>query len=299
MSQTYKTCVLIVRETVKRYQDDQIGRWAAAIAFYAVFSVGPLLVIATAIAGFVFDGQQVMEFVGTYLGHIIGDSTRDFVVDLVNNWQNETKGILATLIGLGTLFWGAYRLFLALQDSLNVVWSVRARRGLSARDWLKLRLAPFLMILIVAVLLLASMLVSVFFSGVQRFFSQTLFIPAGFVTLGNIAISMTLLTVLTAAVFRVLPDVELTWRDVILGAALTSLVFAFGNTLIGFYLGHTSTTSIFGASGSLVALLFWVYFSAQIFFAGAELTRVMLERKGRMPAPQSHALRVERVANHD
>ncbi|AWV89606.1 YihY/virulence factor BrkB family protein [Bradymonas sediminis] len=297
MRQKYKVLLEIARETTKRYQDDQVGRMAAAIAFYAVFSVAPLLVIATAVAGFVFDEQQVMDFVGRYLGHIIGGSTRDFIVELINNWQDEKKGILATLVGLGTLFWGAYRLFMALQDSLNVIWSVRPRRGLSVREWLKLRLAPFLMILLVALLLLLSMMVSIFFSGLQRFFSQTLTIPSGLITLGNIAISVTLLTVLTTAVFRVLPDVELKWRDVFSGAALTSLVFAMGNSLIGFYLGHTSTTSIFGASGSLVALLFWVYFSAQIFFAGAEFTRVNLERSGRMPAPQRHAIRVKRVVN--
>src|SRR5690554_4648691 len=126
--QKYRVVLEIARETTKRYQDDQVGRMAAAIAFYAVFSVAPLLVIATAVAGFVFDEQQVMDFVGRYLGHIIGGSTRDFIVDLINNWQDEKKGILATLVGLGTLFWGAYRLFMALQDSLNVIWSVRPRR---------------------------------------------------------------------------------------------------------------------------------------------------------------------------
>lgn len=288
----------VLRETIKRYRDDQVGTMAASIAFYAVFSVAPLLVIATAVAGFVFDEQQAMDFVGRYLGQLVGGSTRDFVVNLVDNWQNQASGVVATLVGLGTLFWGAYRLFMALQNSLNVIWSVRPRRDLNLREWLKLRLAPFFMILTVALLLLISMLVSVFFAGVEHFFAQTLPIPSALVNLVNIVLSMALLTLLTAAVFKVLPDVDLRWRQVLGGAALTALVFALGNSAIGFYLGHTSTTSIFGASGSLVALLFWVYFSAQIFFAGAELTRVVTERRGQLAAPQNHAIRVERVERH-
>jgi membrane protein len=284
----------VIRKTVERFREDNAERLAASIAFYAVFSVAPLLIIATAIAGFIFDEKQAMAEVAAYLERFAGASSRDYIVSLVNNWQDKSTGLFATIVGLGTLFWGAYRLFMALQDSLNMIWEVRPRRNLKPREWLRLRLAPFLMILITGLLLLASMLASVLLSAVERFFANTFPVPAVLVNLGNFAVSMVIIFVLTAAVFKILPDVELRWRDVWVGAALTAFLFVIGKSLIGFFLGHTSTTSIFGAAGSLVALLFWVYFSAQIFFAGVEFTQVYIAWRGVDVPPQKHAIRVRR-----
>lgn len=292
----FKSMWEVARTTYRRYSDDNAGRLAAAVAFYAVFSIAPLLIIATAVAGFIFDEQDVHWQVASYLEQFVGPASRDFVVELIQNWQKRSSGVLATIIGLGTLSWGAYRLFTALQDLLNMIWQVRPRRGLTAREWLRLRLVPFGMVLVVGLLLLASMVALALLSAMQRFFAGFLPVSVGLASLGDFVVSILLMTGLVAAVFKILPDVVLQWRQVWGGAALTAFMLVLGKSAIALYLGHTSITSIFGASGSLVALLFWVYFSAQIFFVGAEFTQVSLAHRGVEIVPKPHAMRAPRRA---
>lgn len=298
MNQRVKSVWVVLRDTYEEYSRDNASNLAASIAFYAVFSVAPLLIIATAIAGFVFGKQGAEAEVAEYLADYTNPQTQQFILDLVANWQDTATGIVATIIGVGTLIWGAYRLFMALQSSLNMIWAVRPRRDLGFKDWVRMRLMPFGMVVLVGLLLLASMLASAVLSALQQFFAHAFPIPPGLANFVNFVISFGLLTVLFAAVFKVLPDVVIRWRDVWIGAAMTAFLFAVGKSFIGLYLGHTSTTSIFGAAGSLVALLFWVYFSAQIFFVGAEFTQVYARHQGKNIVPDKRAVRVEAVSDH-
>lgn len=287
----------LVRDTYLEFIDDNASRLAAAIAFYAVFSVAPLFVIVIGLAGLVFGDQVARAEVADYLQQFLGPDMREFVLQLVERWQDKGSGILATAIGLATLIWGAYRLFIALQDTLNMIWNVRQKRKLSIKSWIVSRLMPFSMVIIIGLLLLVSLLASATLSTVNEFFSHILPVPPILLSGTNFLVSLALITVLFASIFKVLPDVEIAWRDVWVGAGLTSLLFVIGKSLIGFYLGHTSTTSIFGAAGSLVALLFWVYFSAQIFFVGAEFTQVFSRKKGQTIRPDKNAVRIVRHAD--
>lgn len=289
-----KTAWTILRETFEAYARDNAARLAASIAFYAVFSVAPILIIATAIAGFIFGDEVALAEIAVELDRITSPATREYIFALVERWQDTTSGVLATVIGFGTLLWGAYRLFMALQDTLNMIWNVRPRAKIGIKKWMRMRLLPFVMVILIGLLLLASMLVTAALAALGRFFGEFFPIPTFVADLSNFVVWFALLTGLFAAAFKILPDVTVKWRDVWIGAALTSFLFSIGRTLIGLYLAHTSTTSIFGAAGSLVALLFWVYFSAQIFFWGAEFTQVWARHLGERIEPERDAVRDSR-----
>jgi membrane protein len=292
MKQRLKTVWKIVWETYQAYARDKAARLAAAIAFYAIFSVAPLLIIATALAGFVFGDQLAHAEIADYLGQMTSVDTQEYIFELVERWQDTSSGILATVIGLATLFWGAYKLFMALQDTLNMIWNVRPREDLGVKEWLRLRLVPFSMVIFIGLLLLISMLVTAVLSMVQQFFADFIAMPTMLVNVSNFLVSFVIVTAAFGAAFKILPDVKIQWRDVWAGALLTAFLFVVGKSLIGVYLGHTSTTSIFGAAGSLVALLFWVYFSAQIFFLGAEFTQVYARHRGAHIEPNTGSMLV-------
>jgi membrane protein len=294
MKQRLKTVWKIVWDTYQAFARDNAARLAAAIAFYAIFSVAPLLIIATAIAGFVFGDKLAYAEIADYLGRMTSVETQQYIFELVDRWQDTTSGVLATIIGVVTLLWGAYKLFMALQDTMNMIWNVRPREDLGVKGWIRLRLVPFSMVLFIGLLLLVSMLVTAVLSTVQEFFADFFTVPATLVNFSNFFVSFLVITVAFGAAFKILPDVQIHWRDVWAGALLTALLFVIGKSLIGVYLGQTSTTSIFGAAGSLVALLFWVYFSAQIFFLGAEFTQVYARHRGANILPDKDAVRVRK-----
>jgi membrane protein len=298
MKMWLKTAWSIAWQTYQAYARDNAARLAAAIAFYAIFSVAPLFIIATAIAGFVLGDKLAQAEVASYLGRLTNVETQQYILELVSRWQNTTSGVFATIIGVATLLWGGYKLFMALQDTLNMIWNVRPRANLGIKGWIRLRLVPFAMVLCIGLLLLTSMLATAVLSALERFVSDIFPVPSMLVNFANFAISFGIVTVAFAAAFKILPDVEIEWRDVWVGATLTAFLFAVGKSLIGLYLGYTSTTSIFGAAGSLVALLFWVYFSAQIFFLGAEFTQIFARRAGKRIKPDKDAVRITRT-EHD
>ncbi len=297
--QRLETAWKLIRETFAAYIRDNAARLAAAIAFYAVFSVAPILIIAAAIAGFVFGDKVALTELAAHLDRFTGPETREYVLGLVSRWQDRTTGLWATIIGAATLFWGAYKLFMALQDTLNMIWNVRPRADLGIKSWIRMRLVPFGMVIVIGLLLLSSMLATAVLSALEKFVAHVFPVPPMLVNFANFTIWLAVLTVLFAAAFKILPDVKIRWRDVWIGAAMTSFLFSVGRSLIGMYLGYTSTTPIFGAAGSLVALLFWVYFSAQIFFLGAEFTQVYARHRGERIVPEKDAVRVERSSRQD
>jgi membrane protein len=299
MGEKAKAVFGLIWATVQEYMEDKGPQLAAALAFYTLFSAAPLVIIATALTGLFFGREVAREEVLSYLEDFGGVETRQYILELIERWQNTSSGIIATVVGLAALLYGAYRVFGALRDALNVIFGVRPKKDLSILKRIRNEALPFSMILVVGALLLASLVASTVIAAIAKFFEQTVSTPVELWNLINLSVSFAMTTLLFAIMIRMLPDVRINWRETILGAAITSLMFNLGKSLIALYLAQSGTTSVFGAAGALVVFLFWVYYSAQIFFIGAEFTQVYAEEYGDGVEPIRGALRVKRVKPDD
>jgi membrane protein len=287
-----RTAWTLVRTTFNRWLDDNVSRLAASLAYYTAFSIAPLLVIAIAVAGAVFGPEAARNEVSRQLRDLLGPAAAEAVELAVRNAAvSRTHGVVATVIGVVLLIWAATNVFTALQDSLNTIWGVKPRPDLGFWYTLRLRFHSFALVLGIAFLLLVSLVISAGVSALNNAISG----GAGqelFWQLVNLGASILVFSAVFAMMFRVLPDVQVRWTDVWIGAALTALLFSVGKTLIGLYLGHSSAASVYGAAGSFVVLLIWVYYSAQILFFGAEFTQVYASHFGHSIRPNSHAIAV-------
>jgi membrane protein len=275
------TVVSLGRETFDRWMEDKASGLAAALAYYALFSLAPLLLIVTAVAGLVFGQEAAEGHLYLQISDLVGkDSAKAIQAIVANVALHRSGGVLATLAGVGVLVFGATGVFAQLQDSLNTVWRVRSPTTNGILDWFRVRFLSFSMVMGVGFLLLVSLVLSALLAGVGQFLGA--FIP-GWVVLGhvlNVLISLAGITVLFAMMYKVLPDTPVAWRDVWLGALVTSFLFTVGKFAIGFYLGQASVASSYGAAGSVVIVLLWVYYSSLILYLGAEFTHVYALRCG-------------------
>ncbi len=280
-------------QAAREWSNDKAPRLGAALAYYTVFSIAPLLIIAVAIAGLVYGEEAARGQLARELTESIGRPGAVLIQDLVRNTRQEGADLLATLIGFGTLLFGAAGLFWQLQDALNTVWKVAPRPGRGLLGTVRDRLLSFLLVLAIGFLLLASLAVTTMLVAVSHFVNLPA-LPGNLSAwqLVNGAVSVVMITLLFALLFKILPDVKIAWGDVWVGAALTAVLFTVGKHLIGLYLGYASVASPFGAAGSLVLVLFWVYYSTQILLFGAEFTRVYAERHGSQVEPTSNAVRL-------
>jgi len=267
----------ICRKTLKAWSEDQIPLHGASLAFYSVLSIGPVLLIIMSVAGLVFGHDATSGYMIGQMRRLIGEQGAGAIEDILLHSRSPSKSLLATAIGVGTLLFSASGFFSQLQQALNTIWKVpRERTGMF--DVVKKRLLSFGLIAGICLLLLFSLVVS---AGIEAFTAAfNGYLPDVVLPVTNFAVSFVVTTLLFAMTFRILPDVDIRWSDVWMGAAITALLFAFGKYLIGLYLGRSAFTSTYGAAGSLIALLTWVYYSAQIFFLGAEFTRVYAEATG-------------------
>jgi membrane protein len=282
----------LVKSTFKEWQDDKASRLAAALSYYALFSIGPLLLVAVSIVGFVY-GRQAAEgqIVGQIQG-VVGPQTAQTIQGLVASANKPTAGIVSTVIGIVTLLLGATGVFGQLQDALNTVWEVEPKPGRGIRAMVLDRGLTFLMVLGVAVVLLAMLIASALLQTLIQFFSNILpgqGVAAVLFQVANFALLFLVGTLSLAVLYKYLPDANIRWRDVLLGAAVTALLLAIGQFAISIYLGRSSVGSAYGAAGSLVVLLVWVYYSAQVFFFGAEFTKVYADAYGSRVVPQAGA----------
>ena len=263
---------------------DNASRLAAALAYYTIFSLAPLLVIVIAIAGLVWDAGAVRAQVLRQVQGLVGAEGAEFVAGLMTSTGSPGEGILALVIGILTLLFGALGVFNELHNSLNIIWNVKVEKPKGFLQSLKKlvldRLLSFTMILGMGFLLLVSLVVTAGLSVAQETLGEAFPIPELLLQVLNLVISVGVITVLFALIFKFLPDVRIAWRDVWMGAFVTSLLFSLGKTLIGLYLGNSAVGSTFGAAGSLVLLLLWIYYSAQILFFGAEFTQVYANQVG-------------------
>jgi membrane protein len=277
-----KSFVELLKETFSEFSEDQAPRLAAALAYYTIFSMAPLLVIAIAIASFVFAGfgqQNVQSQVLALIGGVVGGNSADLVKTMIGGALKPSSSIPATVIGVITLLLGATGLFMSIQSALNTVWEATPEAG-GVMGMIKKRLLSFGMILGIGFLLLLSMVISIVLNALTSHFGA--FLP-GSLTLSKILnpiIFFVLITVLFAMIYKFLPDVEISWKDVWVGAAVTSALFNIGKYLIGLYMANSSVGSVYGAAGSLAVLLVWIYYSAMIFLLGAEFTQVYAKKFG-------------------
>lgn len=279
----------LLKETFSDWSEDNAPRLAAALAYYTAFAIAPLIVIAIAIAGLFLDQEAASNQISQQISGLLGSTAGNAVNDMVQNASNrEGTGIIATIIGLVTLLFGASGVFGELQNALNTIWEVAPKPNQGWLATVKQRFFSFGMVVGVGFLLLVSMIVSTALGAVGQFFGGTE--PTLIWQTLNFLISFAVTTVLFALVFKVLPDAKVQWSDVWIGAVATALLFTIGKALLGWYLGRQSTTSAYGAAGSFVALLLWVYYTAQILFLGAEFTQVYARAYGSKIVPAENAV---------
>jgi membrane protein len=279
-----------IKETVKDWSDDKAARLAAALAYYSLLSLAPLLVIATAVVGFFFGSEAARGRVAGELGGVVGGPAAQGVQSIVASAQSPSAGVVGTIVGVVTLFIGASGVFGELQASLNTVWEVEPKPDRGILGALKDRFLSFTMVLGVAFLLLVSLLLSSALSALGGYFAGAL--PGGEALwqVINFVFSLGVVTVLFALIFKYIPDAKIEWRDVWLGAAVTAVLFTIGKFLLGLYIGKAAVGSAYGAAGSIIALVVWVYYAAQILFVGAEFTQVQAKRRGKEIKPSDNAV---------
>ena len=287
----------LLKETFKEWNEDKASRLAAALAYYTVFSLAPLLIIVIAIAGAVFGDEAARgQIVGQLKGLLGKDGAEVIQMAIQNASKPNSGGAIASLLNIVLLLFGASGVFGQLQESLNTVWEVAPKPGLGVKGFIRNRFLSFSMVLGIGFLLLVSLVLSAALSVLSSFMGDL--IPGiDFIwQIVNLVISFGVITLLFAMIYKILPDVKIVWSDVWIGAAITSLLFVMGKYLIGLYLGNASVGSAYGAAGSLVVVLIWVYYSAQILFFGAEFTQVYAQKYGSQIVPAKDAVAVTEEA---
>ena len=269
----------LFKKTFQEFGEDKAPRLGAALAYYTIFSIGPLLLIAISIAGLVWGQQAAEGKISAELEKVFGKSAADAVETMIAGAANEKGGIIATIIGVVTLLFGASGVFAQLEDALDTIWNVERQKSEGITGFIKDRVLSMAMVLGVGFLLLVTLVLDAAISVMGDYLTE---IIAGEALLHAIqlTISFAVITFLFALIFKYLPDIEIAWHDVWLGAAFTSLLFVIGKFALGLYLGKAAVGSSYGAAGSLVVLLVWVYYSAQILFFGAEFTQVYARSHG-------------------
>jgi len=270
----------LARETLASWSDDYAASMGAALAYYTMFSIAPLLLIVISLAGLFFGEQAARGEILDQLEGLMGVEGAHAVQALLASVNQPKAGILATLFGIGALVVGATTVIGELQNALDRIWRAprRSNEG-SIAKWLHSRLLSLGMIMGTGFLLMVSLLASALLAGLQRWFSRYVSLGAAASSI-DFLISFAFITVAFAMIYKLMPRVRIEWRDVWIGAVVTSLLFTVGKMAIGIYIGRSAVASTFGAAASLVAMVVWVYWSAQIFLLGAEFTWVYARRCG-------------------
>jgi membrane protein len=290
VGRTFRQAFTLLKETGEDFVEDNAPRLAAALAYYTLLSLAPLIVLALAMAGLVFDEEATRGKLATELGGVVGSSGASAVEAIVRSAQTPSAGILSSAIGIIVLLFGASGVFGELQGALNTIWEVAPKPGRGIWGTVRDRLFSFAMVMGVAFLLLVSLILSAGLSAAGAFLERSL--PGGEAIwqVTNFVLSLAVVAALFAVTFKVVPDVKIRWRDVWIGAVATALLFTIGKFLIGLYLGKSSVASSYGAAGSLVLLVIWVYYSSIILFFGAEFTQVYAKHFGSRIRPSDKAV---------
>ncbi|WP_116809858.1 YihY/virulence factor BrkB family protein [Steroidobacter cummioxidans] len=285
--------VQLVKKAVNLWLDRNAFQHAGALGFCTLFSLAPLVIILVAIVGFVYGEEAASGEISAEIADLVGAQAAAAVEEAVRRSQLKEAGILPTLLGLGALVFGATTVFAQMQSSLNQFWGVVARPTRSGiLTFITVRLLSLSMVLIIGFLLVTSFVVSVAITGIVQYADQLIPVPPLVVTGIDVAVSLGVTTLLFGMIFKVLPDVRLQWSDVWRGAFITAVLFAVGKYLISFYLTHVAPASTYGAAGSLILVLLWVYYSSLILFFGTCLTVVTILTRDGAVTPKSTAVRL-------
>jgi membrane protein len=293
-----KETIDVLKQTFSEWMEDQAPTLGAALAYYTVFSLAPLLIISISIAGLVFSKEAAQGQIFDQLRGLLGDESGRAMEVMVQNASAEpATGLVATLLGFVTLLFGASGVFAQLQMSLNMIWGVQPKSGRGILGIIQDRILSFGFILVVGFLLLVSLLLTAAIAFVGHRFGDMVPGMEALVQILNSIFSLAVIALLFAMIFKFLPDAKIAWRDVWIGAFITAALFTLGKFALGLYLGRSGVGSSYGAAGSLIVLLLWVFFSSQIVFFGAEFTQVYANRFGSRVAPSGNAVAVSKQAS--
>jgi membrane protein len=286
--------LLLLKEAASDWVDDGAMRLSSSLAYYAIFSLAPLLVIVISMAGFFFGEEaargQLSQEISTLAGWRAGEAIQSAVQ---SSADHKSSGMLATIISTAVLLFGASTVFAELKDALNSVWGVVVKPGRPFTTLIRDRFFSFSIVLAIGFLLLVSLIISVLLAALGIYMSGLIQLPAAIWKTWDFVISFIVVSGLFAMIFKLLPNVRLVWRDVWLGAIATSLLFSLGKLVIGYYLSTSTVASSFGAAGSVIVVLAWIYYSSCILFFGAELTKGYARRFGSGIHPNSRAVLVD------
>lgn len=278
----------IFKGAIFEWNEDKVPRMAAAIAFYAVFSLTPIVVIAFKLAELTFGADVALREIVTQAAFLIGREGADGIKLLIENAQPRPTSVTATVIGLAAMFFAATGVFTELKDSLNTIWEVQPLPGLGLLEMVRDRFFAFAMVLVIWLLMLVSLVASAVMSPLGQYASSYL---NGFQFV-EFFFSLALISLLFALIYRVLPDVSVAWRDVWFGALVTATLFVGGKSLFGLYLGHSTIGTSYGAAGSLVIVILWTYYSCLILLFGAEMTQVQARLRHAVTVPNEKVVHV-------
>jgi membrane protein len=286
----------LLRRTASQWNQDKCSQLGAALAYYTIFSLAPLILILLGIFGLVYGGSEpARDKILEQLSYLLDPSGLKVIEDIANRAAQPAPGIFATGLGIVIALFGASGIFGQLQDALNTIWRVKPKPGQGIWGFLRARFLSFAMVAGVCFLLLVSLTVEGVLKGLHAYL-QTM-IPGGHY-LGLAAFYLfdfAIINLLFAMIFRYLPDAKVAWNDVWTGALLTAVLFVIGKFLLGLYLGSGAAGSAYGAASSLITLLLWIFYSAQILLFGAEFTKIYADFYGSPLEPETHAVRVERI----
>ncbi len=279
----------LLRDTYNSWSADKASRLAAALSYYTIFSIAPLLILVIAIAGWVFNKEAASTRIFDQVHSLVGEDGASIIKTMVESAGKSESTFFATAIGIIALLIGASGAFIQLQDALNSIWGVQAKHGHGLLIFIQKRLLSFSMVLVIGFMLLVSLVLSAILAGMGQFLNRVLPFPEVLLQIFNFVISFGVTALLFTLIFKVLPDVLVKWKDVWVGGVVTALLFSLGRYLIGLYLGRGSVSSAYGAAGSFVIVLVWIYYSSQILLFGAEFTKVYANRGGESVQPSLHA----------
>lgn len=281
----FRWLVRLAKTTGMKWWDDNTLRLSAALSFYTLFSLAPLLTIAVAIAGLVVDEKVVQDEVLGQFKDLIGAPGADAIANMLESASRPVQGTIPTVVSLVTLVIVSMGMFSELQDALNLMWRITPQKGAALWGVIKSRFLPFMLVIGTGMLLLGSLILSAVLAALSKFILQAMPGPQVILIFVDVAVSLPVITLLFALMFKVLPDGYIAWMDVWLGAVASGTLFMIGKWVIGLYLGSTAMASMYGAASSLMIILAWVYYSALIFFWGAELTCVYAHEYGSRRTP--------------
>jgi membrane protein len=273
-----KSFFRLLRDSFARWSEEKGTRLGAALSYYTAFSMAPLLILVIAIAGLVFGKEAAEGQIVEQLSGIMGRPSAQLIQNMVRAAQKPSSGVVATVVGVVTLLLGASGVMGEMKDALNRIWKVHAKRGVSG--FLRTKLKAIGMVLTIGFLLLVSLVFSAALATIGKYFEGALPFPEIAVQALNIAVNFGVITLLFAVLFKFLPDARVRWHDVWIGSAMTTTLFIIGKSGLELYLGKGAVGSSYGAAGSVLVILAWVYYSAQILYFGAAFTKVYAERYG-------------------